>query len=104
LNAAVATARQIVRRDDRDELHALRRGELGFGCEHGIEVGVTAFGRQAQARTTPAAALGVARKRAANELERTVEPRGRTVHGADECAFAAADHAESDFPHGGILA
>ena len=91
---------QIVRRDDRDELHALVGRQLGLGREHRVEVGVAALGRQSQARTAAPAALGVARERAADELERLVETRSGAMHGADECAFAAADHAESDFPHG----
>ena len=36
---------QVVRRDDRDELHALVGRQLGFGREHGVEVGVAALGR-----------------------------------------------------------
>ena len=37
---------QIVRRDDRDELHALVGRQLGFGREHRVEVRVATLGRQ----------------------------------------------------------
>ncbi len=95
---------EVVRRDDCDELHSLVGRKLRFGREHGVEIGVAPLGGQPQARAAPAAPLRIARERAADERHGLVEARGRAMHGADERAFAAADHAESDFPHGGILA
>jgi hypothetical protein len=50
-----------------------------------------------QARAGSAAALGIARECAANELEITVETGGAAMYGADERALAAADHAVSYF-------
>src|SRR5690606_27144709 len=43
-----------------------------------------------------AAPLRLARERAADELELTVQTGGAAVHRADERAFAAADHAAPD--------
>ena len=92
---------QIVRRDDCDELHPLVCRQLRLGREHRVEVGVAALRRKAQARAAPAAPFGVARKGAADERHGVVEARGGAVHGADERAFAAADHAESHLSHRG---
>ncbi len=97
-NASATGACRWFGRDDRDGLDAVAARRLGLG--HRRVVGVAAVVGQAERERRSAALLGAGRERAGDQLVLVVEPRRHAMHGADEGALAAADHAEPDPPAG----
>ena len=96
--ASAAGAVHVVGRDDGDGLDAVRARR--FGLRPSRVVGIDAVRGQAERGAGAPRLLGIGRQRAGDQLVVVVEARGDAVHGADEGALAAADHAQPDAPAG----
>jgi hypothetical protein len=83
----------MVWRNDRDDVDAI--GTRAFRAHHFIHRTITTARIEQQLCATVARALRIRREHAGDELVAVVEARRHPMHGADERAAAAADHAES---------
>ena len=83
---------QVVGRDDGDCLDAV--GARGLGLRHGAVVAVAALGRDMQRLPACQRARRIGRQGAGHQLVLVVDARRNPVHGADECALPATDHAQ----------
>jgi hypothetical protein len=84
----------VIGRDDGDGLDSVLA--LGFGFRHGFEIVVDAVGGQAERGARTPRFLSGRGKRPGHEFVMIVHARGEPMHGADEGALAAADHAEAN--------
>ena len=85
----------VVGRDNDDEIEPLVRGHSGLGPGH---LGVAAIDTRRIDEQIGAGRLGacrVGREGAGHELRLAIHDSREAVHGADECAATAADHAET---------
>ena len=71
-------------------------GALGLRLRHRLVIVVDAVGGEAERLAGAPRLLRRRRQRAGDEFVVIVHPRGEPMHGADEGALAAADHAEPD--------
>ena len=83
----------VVRGDDRDRVDAV--GARGFLGRHFLEARIGPLRRDPQLGGGCFGAFRIGAERARDQLVAVVEARGDAVHGADERALAAADHAEA---------
>ena len=84
----------MVRRDDRNRFDAV--GSRSLGLRHGAEVRVGSIGPQADRRRRTDRFVWRGRERAGDEFITIIQARGDAVDGADEGAFSAAYHPQSD--------
>ena len=83
----------VVRGDDRDRVDAVVARRLLL--RHLLEAGIGALGRDPQLRGRRPGPCRIGAERARDQLVAVVQTRGDAVHGADERALAAADHAQA---------
>ena len=87
----------MVGRDDGDEIHPRRFGQPGLALDHLLERAVATVGGQEKVRATGLRAFRVGGERAADQFNLLIHRRRDAVHGADERAAPAADHAVMNF-------
>ena len=76
----------------------MRSARLAFGRDHILEGRIAAIRSEQQIRTALARALRIRGQHARDELVAVIQPRSHAMHGADERAASAADHAEAQPP------
>ena len=89
---------KVVGGDDRHRVDAPVRVQGGLGPGHLAVGAVDAPSVQPQVASLRAGAIRVRRERPRDELPLPVQRRGHAVHGPDEGAGAAADHAIPELP------
>ena len=72
-------------------------GNAASLLDHLLKCAVTALGREEEIPAAGFGFFGAGRKRAAHQLDLAIHVCGDTVHPADECAAAAADHSVTNF-------
>jgi hypothetical protein len=82
----------VVRRDDRDEVHAFVRRQLRFLLDHLLEAAVTALGVQEKILAAGPRLLRIGREGAADEFDLLVHGRSDPVDRTDEGPASAAHH------------
>src|SRR6185369_12511423 len=83
--------------NDGDEVHALGFRQPGLGFDHLLEGAIASFGWKEQVRAACLRSLGVGGERAADEFDLLIHGGRDAMHGADERAAPAADHAVTGF-------
>ena len=94
---------RVGRRDDDDEIDALRRRTGEFGFEQSLPASVIMGIGQPQRPPGLAGPLWRRREGARSQFRLPVERDGMAVHGADEGIAAAADHGIAQLARGFVV-
>src|SRR5664280_3379967 len=88
----------VVGRDDDDEIETRVRRHPGFGPDHLGVTSVDPRGIEQEIGAGRPGARRIGRERAGHQLGLAVHDGGEAMHGADQGATAAANHAKTQLP------